>query len=375
MAAAFVGRGSGVRWATKGPEPRVSTTSSAPVAHVLSNRERFLRACACEAVDRPPVWLMRQAGRVLPEYRALKERHDFVELVRTPELAAEVTLQPIRRFGFDAAIIFSDILVVPEALGLAYRFRDGGGIAMERAIRSAEDVDRLAVDGVEERLAYVAEALKLVKRELAGGTALIGFAGSPWTVACFMIEGGSGAGFPRARELLARDRAAYDLLAERLTAATIRYLHLQIDAGAEVVQVFDTLGGLLAQEEFQAASGRWLGDVVRGVAGRVPVIVFAKGAHANWPDLVATGAQVLGFDSSADLAWFRDRLPAGIGIQGNLDPAILETTPDRVAAETRRVLESLRGRPGHVFNLGHGVPPAAPLENLEALVATVRSFR
>ncbi|MFM9059426.1 MAG: uroporphyrinogen decarboxylase [Planctomycetaceae bacterium] len=353
----------------------MTATTPAPVATVLSARDRFLRACACEPVDRPPVWLMRQAGRVLPEYRALKERHDFLELVRTPELAAEVTLQPIRRFGFDAAIIFSDILVIPEALGLPYRFRDGGGVAMDRAIRSAEDVERLAGPVVEERLAYVADALRLVKRELAGQTALIGFAGSPWTVACFLIAGGSGAGFPRARELLARDRAAYDLLAERLTAATIRYLRMQIDAGAEVVQVFDTLGGLLGPDEFQAASGRWLGEIVRGVAGRVPVIVFAKGAHANWSDLVATGAQVLGFDSTADLGWFRDRLPARVGIQGNLDPAILETTPDRVAAETRRVLESMRGRAGHVFNLGHGVPPGAPLENLESLMATVRSFR
>ena len=317
---------------------------------------------------------MRQAGRVLPEYRALKERYSFLELVRTPELAAEVTLQPIRRFGFDAAIIFSDILVIPEAMGLPYRFRDTGGVSMDVSLNNPSDIAKLSVDRVEEHLAYVADALRLVKHELAGKTALIGFAGSPWTLANFMIEGGSSHDFQKARELFLKDRATYDLLAERLTQATIRYLKLQIDAGAEVVQLFDTLGGLLPPAEFEGASSRWLRDIVAGLDGRVPVIVFAKGAQANWKDLVATGAQVLGFDFASNLGTFRACLPANVGIQGNLDPVILETTPERVTAETTRILEVMRGRNGHIFNLGHGVPPAAPLENIHALMGAITHF-
>lgn len=315
---------------------------------------------------------MRQAGRVLPEYRALKERHSFLELVRTPDLAAEVTLQPVRRFGFDAAIIFSDILVIPEAMGLPYQFRDTGGVVMERAIRSSRDVDSLETGAVEERLAYVAAALRLVRRELRGHTALIGFAGSPWTLANFMVEGGSSPRFERALDLVRTEPQTYERLATRLAEATVRYLHLQIDAGAEVVQLFDTLGGILPPELFVAASGRWLREIVAGLRQRVPVIVFSKGAHAQWRDLVDTGAQVIGLDHTADLARFRDLLPPNVAIQGNLDPAILETTPDRVAAETRRILEVMGNRPGHIFNLGHGVPPAAPLENLAALVETLR---
>jgi uroporphyrinogen decarboxylase len=317
---------------------------------------------------------MRQAGRVLPEYRALKERYSFLELVRTPDLAAEVTLQPIRRFGFDAAIIFSDILVIPEAMGLPYRFRDTGGVSMDAALRTPADLERLTVDHVEHHLAYVADALRLVKRELAGRTALIGFAGSPWTLANFMIEGGSSHDFRRAHELFRTDRPVYHRLAERLTAATVRYLRMQIDAGAEIVQLFDTLGGLLPASDFEDASGRWLREIVQGLDGRVPVIVFAKGAHAEWRSLAATGARVLGFDASADLATFRDCLPPDVAIQGNLDPAVLLSTPDLVRTETHRILQTLRGRPGHIFNLGHGVPPEAPLENIHAMMAAITHF-
>jgi uroporphyrinogen decarboxylase len=341
-----------------------------PGAH--SGRERFLHACACRPAAPTPIWLMRQAGRVLPEYRALKERHSFLEMVRTPELAAEVTLQPIRRFGFDAAIVFSDILVVPEALGQGYRFLDTGGIAMDFALRDARAVDRLDPEPVAERLAYVAEALRLVRRELAGRTALIGFAGSPWTLANFMIEGGSSRDPRLALDLYHRDRPLYDRLAGRLTDAIIRYLRLQIAAGAEALQLFDTLGSLLPAGDFEGASGRWLRDIVRALAGTVPIIVFAKGARVGPGGLADLGATVLGFDHSVDLRAVRDQLPPGIAIQGNLDPAILLKTPETVVRETRSILDALRGRPGHIFNLGHGVPPEAPLENLETLVRTVR---
>lgn len=358
------------------PRPGQSAPDGAEVvpASTLTSRERFLRASRCLPVDHAPIWLMRQAGRVLPEYRALKERYTFVELVRSPELAAEVTLQPIRRFGFDAAIIFSDILVIPEAMGQAYRFREAGGVEMDFRLSDARDLARLTPDAVEERLAYVAEALRLVKKELANRTALIGFSGAPWTLANFMVEGGSSPSFQRARELFRTRRADYDGLARKLTEATIRYLRLQIEAGAEALQIFDTLAGLLPAEEFEEASGRWIREIVRAMEGRVPVIVFAKGAQASLPTLVELGADALGFDAESDLRGLRAKVPAGIAIQGNLAPTLLETTPTVVVQEARRVLEAMRGRPGHIFNLGHGVPPAAPLENITALVETVRTF-
>ena len=219
-------------------------------------RERFLRACRCQPVDRTPVWLMRQAGRVLPEYRALKERHSFVDMVRTPELATEVTLQPVRRFGFDAAILFSDILVIPEALGQPYAFQEGGGIRMAHRIHSADAVRRLRPERVREHLQYAEAALRMIRRELRGHNALIGFSGAPWTLACFMVEGGSSDGFPAAHQLLREDPALYEALAECLTTAIIEYLHLQCDAGAEAVQLFDTLAGALPAELFERASGR-----------------------------------------------------------------------------------------------------------------------
>jgi uroporphyrinogen decarboxylase len=363
------GEASGAR-----PAARAAAAASDLAPRALADRERFLAACRGEAVDRPPVWLMRQAGRVLPEYRALKAKHDFLELVRTPELAAEVTLQPVRRFGFDAAILFSDILVVAEALGQAYRFNESGGVQMEFALHSAKDIARLNADGVAGRLRYVAEAVRLLKSALDGRVALIGFAGSPWTLANFMMEGGSAKEFVRARELFYADRQAFERLGETLTRAITEYLQMQVEAGVDAVQIFDTLGGLLPAHAFEAASAQWLRQIIAGLRGRVPVIVFSKGANGSWPTLVDTGASVLGVDWTVSLARLRETLPARVGIQGNLDPAVLTATPAVVTAETRRILEEMRGRPGHIFNLGHGVPPAAKLENIEALVHTLRSF-
>lgn len=341
----------------------------------MTNRERFLNACRCRQVDRPPVWLMRQAGRALPEYRALKEKHTFLELVQTPELATEVTLQPIRRFDFDAAILFSDILVVCEGLGQRYQFRDGGGIQMEFLLKTAADVDRLEVAAVTERLQYVAKALPLIKSALNGRTALIGFAGSPWTLANFMVEGGGVKEYTKAKALYYSDPPLFARLLEKLTQAVVGYLQLQIDAGADAVQIFDSLGGVLSDGDFARASGNWIKQIIAGLKGQVPVIVFSKGTHGNWDDLVDTGAQVLGVDWNVRLADVRARLPEAVGVQGNLDPFLLSTTPVAVAAGTGRILREMRGRRGHIFNLGHGVPPNAKLENIGALVETVRSFK
>jgi uroporphyrinogen decarboxylase len=316
---------------------------------------------------------MRQAGRALPEYRALKEKHSFLELVQTPELATEVTLQPIRRFGFDAAILFSDILVVAEGLGQPYQFRDRGGIEMEFLLRSAADIDRLEVERVNERLEYVARALRLLRAELSARTALIGFAGSPWTLANFMIEGGGVKEYTKAKALFYSDPALFSRLMDKVTRAVAGFLQLQIDAGVDAVQVFDSLGGLLSSNSFEAASATWIRQIVSSLKGKVPVIVFSKGAHGNWRELVATGAQVLGVDWNVRLSDLRSQLPPTVGLQGNLDPFLLTMTPEIVAAETKNILREMDGRPGHIFNLGHGVPPDAKLENIASLVETVKN--
>ena len=345
-----------------------------PGTHVApaNSRDLFLAAVRCAPVPRSPVWLMRQAGRALPEYRALKEKYTFLQLVQTPELAAEVTLQPIRRFGFDGAILFSDILVVCEGLGQGYKFREGGGIGMDFAVRTAADVEKLDVNAVVDRLQYVAGALKLIRTQLGGRTALLGFAGSPWTLANFMIEGGSSKDFQGAKAMFSNDPKLFNRLCEKLTDATTRYLQMQIDTGVDAIQIFDTLGGGLASSDFQAASGQWIKQIIAGLKGNTPVIVFSKGTHGNWDDLVATGANVLGVDQSVCIAEVAAMLPKHIAVQGNLDPSLLATTPEAVAAETKHILDDMRGRPGHIFNLGHGVTPESKLECIQALVDTVR---
>lgn len=366
---------------TTPPSQQTNTlrTLAAGSTFQLNRRQRFVAACQCHAVDRPPVWLMRQAGRALPEYRKLKEKYTFLELVQQPDLAAEVTLQPVRRFGFDAAILFSDILVIPEAMGQPYRFRETGGVVMDFAVRSRADIDRLSVEKVTERLNYVDNALRRLRRELGEETALIGFSGSPWTLATFMMEGGSAAPYTRALALFRGEPETYAALAEKLTAAITAYLQMQIAAGVDALQLFDSHGGQLSAAEFPEASGRWMRDIIaalRAPKSAPPVIVFSLGTHGNWPDLLRTGANVLGIDWQFSLAKARAVIPEGIGLQGNLAPALLsDATPEAVAHETKSVLEAMRGRAGHIFNLGHGLTPGAKLENIAALVETVRNYQ
>ena len=360
-------------------EMQTTAAAAGSTAAALAGRRRFLDACACRPVDRPPVWLMRQAGRALPEYRALRQKYSFLELVQTPELAAEVTLQPVQRFGFDAAILFSDILTTAEGLGQKYRFDENSGLKMDFALRSAADLARLDVKALPERLQYLPRALRPVKTALGQQTALIGFAGSPWTLATFMAEGGAAENYTRALEMFRQDRKTYFALAEKLTAAVVAHLQLQIDAGVDAVQIFDSHGGLLAPTEFQEASGRWIREIISGLRSsnpELPAIVFSLGTHGNWDDLLGTGANVLGIDWRFPLADARRLLPGNIGLQGNLAPALLSNaTPEVLGAETARLLEIMRGRNGYIFNLGHGVPPEARLENIAALVEMVKSFK
>ena len=342
----------------------------------MNSRDRFLAACAGQKLDRPPLWVMRQAGRYLPEYRALKAQSSFLHMVRTPAVATEVTLQPLRRFALDAAILFSDILVIPEALGQGYHFRDVGGIEMEYRLETRAQIDALVpAHAVPERLRYVAEALGLIKQELAGSRALLGFGGSPWTLATYMVEGGSSEDFERIKQLFYTERALFDALLEKLTAALIAYFQMQIAAGVDAIQIFDSWGGIIAGPDYEAASLRWIRQIVAALPREFPVILYAKGTAPHLSDQAFSGVRVLSVDWTSDLSVVRRALPANVAVQGNLDPVLLNTTPDIVRRETTRLLESMRGSAGHIFNLGHGIMPHAKIECMQALVDTVTGWK
>src|SRR5687767_62274 len=342
----------------------------------MTSRDRFLAACASQPLDRPPLWVMRQAGRYLPEYRALKAKSSFLQMVRTPEIAAEVTLQPLKRFALDAAILFSDILVIPEALGQGYHFREGGGIAMEYRLETRAQVDALGpVDAVPGRLRYVADALGLLKKEIGGSHALLGFGGSPWTLATYMVEGGSSDEFERIKQLFYSERTTFDALLEKLTASLIAYFKLQIASGADAIQIFDSWGGIIAGQDYEAASLRWIRQIVAALPADFPVILYAKGTAPHLMDQAFTGIRVLSVDWTNDLRAVRGVLPQNIAVQGNLDPVLLNSTPDIVRREATRLLEAMRGTSGHIFNLGHGIMPHARIDCMEALVDTVTHWK
>lgn len=341
----------------------------------LTSRERFLAACHCEALERPPIWVMRQAGRYLPEYRALKEDYTFHQLVQTPEFAREVTLQPLKRFELDAAILFSDILVIPEALGQPYHFRDIGGIEMDFALNTDEDVEKLSYANIEDNLKYVPDAIKLIRESIQDQKALIGFGGSPWTLATYMIEGQSSKDYKKSRLWYYMHRERFDALLEKITNALIAYFHMQIQAGVDVIQLFDSWGGVLPDHAFAEASTKWMTRVVDAIKDHVPVIVFSKGMHDHLDELVATNANVLGVSWTASLDKVRDALPENVGVQGNLDPVLMDTSPEVVSKYATDLLERMRGKKGWIFNLGHGIQPTAKPENMAALVNTVTSFK
>ncbi len=317
---------------------------------------------------------MRQAGRSLPEYMKLKEGYKFTELVQDPNLAAEVTLQPIRRFGYDAAVIFSDILVISEAMGAKYELLDKGGVEVDFALNSKADVDRLNPKHVLDHIGYTPEAIKVTRKELGDKRAIIGFAGSPWTLASFMVEGGSSRENLRSRAALHDEPKLFFTLLDKITEATIVYVKAQIEAGADVIQIFDSQGGTLAPNLFWRYSGLWIQKIIDAIGGKVPTIVFARNVHHNWKQVVQTGGNVLGIDWSIDLREVANTLPADVGVQGNLDPALLMAQPEPAAAEAARICETMRGRNGFIFNLGHGVPPEADIATIQAVADTVQGF-
>ncbi len=341
----------------------------------MQSRERFIAALNGESLSRPPIWIMRQAGRYLPEYRALKEQHGFLKMVRTPELATEVTLQPLERYPLDAAILFSDILVIPEAMGQPYHFREQGGIAMEYRLDSPESIRRLTPEAVPERLAYVGKALRLIKRAIGESKMLLGFAGSPWTLATYMVEGGSSDDFKRIKHLFYTDPDLFSELMEKNTEAVIRLLRMQIEAGADAVQIFDSWGSACPGPHYEAMSLCWIRRIIAALPEGFPVILFAKNMSHHAPSLASTGARALSVDASVSLPEMRALLPNNITLQGNLESTLLELEPEIVIREATRFLESMRDTSGHIMNLGHGITPQARTESVAALLDTVIRFR
>lgn len=344
-------------------------TQSTPMTY----RERFLAAAHCQPVDRTPVWLMRQAGRSLPEYRALKEQYSFLELAQTPDLAVEVTLQPIRRFDYDAAILFSDILVIPEAMGQPYSFREQGGIQMDFAVNCRADIDKLSTEAVVDRLDYVRQTLEILRKELSDQRALLGFAGSPWTLATYMVEGGSSNDYKQVLDLFHNHRKEFDLLMEKVTEALIAYFKMQIAAGVDAVQLFDSWGGILKGNDYQEGSLKWMSRIIEAIRDDIPLILFAKGCADEMPALCDTGAQIIGLDWSVDIGAMSQVIPSNLAIQGNLDPMILNGTPENTREETQNILDAMKDRPGHIFNLGHGIDKDAKLDCVQALLDTIKN--
>ena len=339
---------------------------------------RFLRALRRESVDMTPIWIMRQAGRYLPEYRATRARAgSFLALAQTPELACEVTLQPLERFPLDAAILFSDILTVPDAMGLGLHFVEGEGPKFHHPLRNAAAIEALGVPDPETSLRYVMDAVRLIRRELNERAPLIGFAGSPWTLACYMIEGEGSSSFARAKALALQDAPIMHRLLDVLARSVGAYLAAQAAAGAQALMVFDTWGGLLSPAMFREFSLRWLGAVVAAVrekAPDVPIILFSKGANAHLEGLADTGCNALGVDWTIDIADARARVGDRVALQGNLDPAVLAASPDAIRAQARAVLDGFGAHPGHVFNLGHGITPDIDPEHVAALVDAVHEM-
>jgi uroporphyrinogen decarboxylase len=332
---------------------------------------RFLRACRRESVDRTPVWFMRQAGRYMPEYRALRQTYTLLQLCRTPDLATEVTLQPVRRLDIDAAILFSDLLLPLAPMGLPFDFAEGEGPVIETPIRRAADVDALHPLEPRESLAFTMAAIRQVKRELGDRLPLIGFAGAPFTLASYAIEGGHSNNFALTKRFMYEDPAAWHRLAGSFAAVAADYLLAQIEAGVDAVQLFDSWVGVLSEADYREFALPHTRAVFDAIDGRVPTIHFGVGTGSLLHAMKSAGGDVVGADwrIPLDQAW--TRIGDHSGIQGNLDPTLLLGPRQRLLAGAREVLARAAGRPGHIFNLGHGILPMTPLENVQALARYV----
>jgi len=343
----------------------------------------YLRALRGEKVERTPIWVMRQAGRYLPEYRATRaQAGDFLTLCKTPELACEVTMQPIDRFGLDAAILFSDILTIPDAMGLELVLEEGVGPVFNKPVRAQSDIDRLAVPDAEQDLGYVMNAVRVIRQELAGRVPLIGFTGSPWTLASYMVEGSGSKDFRRIKGLMFESPKSAHQLLQVVADSVIQYLKAQVAAGAQSLMVFDTWGGMLSTENYKAFSLSYMQQIVSAIKSdeickNVPIVLFTKGG-GQWLEMMAdTGCDGLGLDWTVDMEQAKARVGQRVVLQGNMDPVLMNTDAAQVEDQAIKVLEAYghhsESDRGHIFNLGHGIQPFAKPQNMQALVQTVQS--
>jgi len=344
---------------------------------VKLQNDLLLRAARREPVERAPVWFMRQAGRYLPEYRAVRAKHSFLEMVRTPELAAEVTIQPVDLVGVDAAIIFSDILVVPEAMGMELVVEEGkGGPRFPEPIRLYKQIKDLNDQNPRERLSYVFDAIKLTKERLAGRVPLIGFTGAPWTLFAYMVEGSGSKDFHTAKQMLFTRGEDSHLLLRKLTDVIAQYLIGQVEAGADILQIFDTWAGALTPDDFKEFSLEYIAEIVRLVKEHVgrdfPIIVFCKGANHSLSDIASTGCDVVGLDWTIDISEAKALIGDGVALQGNLDPTILYATKQVIEQRVQEIADRMGEPTGHIFNLGHGITPEVDPANARAFVQAAK---
>ncbi|MBR9907175.1 MAG: uroporphyrinogen decarboxylase [Gammaproteobacteria bacterium] len=340
----------------------------------------YLRALLRQPTERTPIWMMRQAGRYLPEYREVrKQAGDFMALCKNPELACEVTLQPLRRFALDAAILFSDILTIPDAMGLGLYFEAGEGPKFKHPVRDLTSIAKLGVPDPEQELRYVMDAVRTIRRELDGQVPLIGFSGSPWTLATYMVEGGSTKNFSEVKKLMFSEPQAMHMLLDKLAQSVTSYLNAQIAAGAQAVMIFDTWGGVLSPRDYREFSLGYMQKIVDGLTrhadGReVPVTLFTKNGGAWLGDMAATGCDALGVDWTTDLGAARLAVNDKVALQGNMDPSVLYAPPARIEEEVATILASYGHGHGHVFNLGHGIHPEVDPEHAGAFIEAVHKL-
>lgn len=333
---------------------------------------RFLKACRGEQVDCTPVWMMRQAGRYLPEYREIRERHSFWEMCKIPEVAVEVTLQPLRRMDLDAAIMFSDILVPVEAMGVEIEFQEKRGPVIMNPVRTQADVDKLHIITAEEETAYVMEIIKLLRRELEGKAPLIGFSGAPFTLASYIIEGGGSKNYQFAKTMMYAEPATYHALMDKITESVISYMSAQIDAGAQVMQLFDSWVGCLSPYDYKEYAMPYSRRIIDAIKTKgVPIIHFANQASTLYPLVREAGGDVFGVDWRIDLDVAWDIFGHDVGVQGNLDPVVLYGPIEYIEKRVKEILDRAANRPGHIFNLGHGILPTVPPDHAKAMIDAV----
>jgi len=335
--------------------------------------DRLLKALSCQNTGRPPVWLMRQAGRYMPEYRALRAKYSFLDMCHQPELVVEITQLPLTVFGMDAAILFSDILVIPEALGLGLRFEDQVGPILERPLKTPADIAALPVLDVSDSLSYVAQSIRLLKERLE--VPLLGFAGAPFTIASYMIEGGSSPALKKTKQWMLRDPVSFHRLLEKIADDTIAYLNLQIDAGVDAVQLFDSWAHVLGHVQFREFSLAYLKRIVEGLKPRnVPVILFCRGASVFAKQLAEAAPAGISLDWNTDITQMRLTIPQSIALQGNIDPDLLYAPKEVIQKELDRLITGMKGDKGFILNLGHGIHPDTPVDAVKYLIDAVKRY-